>query len=514
MKKLVKRLCGWDFGELSRAVVCGGLCFVLWVVGLPVFAQEKDLTINAHSMNYVDSGNYFNAQGSVEVAYKDTKAQSEQINYYSAEKRIYTESGFKLDYQKLDFVGQKLDFNMKKREGRAENVTIAFDNVLLKGKNVNITPDLITLTDSDFTTCGLKSPHYHFSAQNISLYPKDGWVVCNWSVLWIDGFQTMFVPIYIYDTKAQDKGQTQQVPYPQFGSNNEDGGFISESVPWYVNQKLNGNLTLNYMTKKGLGEYFDVSYTRDDQNKGFFSFYANPKDPIAIVYKHLYSFGPEMKNTNAFNFDLFKIASFKQYDLTAKLSLNERINYEKISMLPMVTLNLNKTVYKGIEFNGSAGLGYVSEESTGAHLFNTDGILNISYPINSENFGIITPRLNNDARLYSDGTHWLRVVGAIDISKQWNNTVATNIGYSHFFMNRGTSPYKYELYRFVPFDQLTFGFMTGVGITKYGINAIYNLPNFNPQDIDYIAKVGIHCFDVIFTYRAMRGEMNLGFALN
>lgn len=490
------------------------LLIALLMISTPAFCQDKDLVINAQNMSYNEEHGFYEASGSAEVIFKDIKASGDKILYYAAQKRIYTDSGFKLEYQGMDFIGKTLDFNLSARTGEAKDVTLYYQNIKLNGKEVNISPSNIELLDADFTTCNMHFPHYSFRAQKIVLYPNEGWFICYWAIFWIDGIPTMPVPIYVYDLKAREKGMTQFMPYPQFGSNDTDGTFISQSFPWHARKNLNGNIFGSYATKKGMGCGFDLKYEKDSQNKGKVHLSGNASDPISSIFEHCFFFGPEIFDHENFVFDLLKVQNFRQYDLTTKLSLNERINYEKVSMLPYLKLTLNKGLIGRFVFDGSLGLGFVSEEGTSSGLSHVRANFLASTTLLESWAGVLTPKIDNDLIFYGNSTHWIRLNGIINTEKTWANKLITNIGYKHLFIDRGASPYRFEVYRFVPNDQVFAGFMAGEGTTKYGINSVYNLPNMDIQELDYIFRLGVHCFNITCTYRAGRKEFNFSFGIN
>ena len=487
---------------------------VLFSSSISAFAQEKDLTINAQNLNYSEDGKSIVAEGSVEVSYKDIKVSGEKIVYFTDDKRIQVETGFILSYQDLDFSGQALDFNLAQRSGNAQQVKLLYKNVTLHGRSVLIEPSKISLNNADFTTCDLQTPHYHFKSRDLVLYPSDGWLISYWSVFWADGIPTMPVPIYIYDFKANEKGIAHNIPYPQFGSNDLDGSYVTQSFPWQLNRKLSGNLVLNYSEKKHFGAGIETSYLVNNENNGIAFIYWNKKDPVIAKLSHSFSFGPEISDLERFEFKLFKIPTIKQYELSTALTLNERINYEFVSMLPLLTLSLKKGEYQNINFEAGISGGFVTEESSGNGLAKARGTLNISIPIWQGWPGIISPIINNDINFYGNGTHWFKVASGFDLKKDWSNYLTTNLGYRSFIINRGASPFNFEMYRFSSADQLSAGFLAGWDSSKFGIKTLYNLPNLSPQEIDYIMRAGIHCFSVIFTYKAMRQEFNFGFAIN
>lgn len=487
------------------------------ILSLPAFPKDSDVVINAENINYSQDKSFIEIAGSAEVQYKDLDAKSNSFIYIIADKRLIANTAFHLKYGELEFSGDKLDFNLKTRSGSAENVSVNYKSLIMSGKNVEITPSNIELDDSIFTTCNLDRPHYKFASNKIILYPIDGWLLCFNSVIWAGGVPTMPIPVYLYDTKAEEKAQLNIMPYPKVGSDLDQGAFICQSFPWFVSRGLNGDFTIGWAARKGLLGGLDLYYKTNPENEGSFKLNSNAKDPTSLVYEHKHYFGPEIKSTSIdqFSFNFLNPKYVRQYESSFKLSLEEKINYEKVSMLPNISISLKDGKLGSFHLIGGASAGFVSEESSGVGASRVNANLNCSIPLFDSKIGEITPYIKGDETFYGIGTKWSKLSGGIQANKSWfDNVLTTNLGFNHYFICRGTSPYNYELYRFYANDQINAGFMHNLGHTSYGMNVIYNVPSFSPQDIDYLAKIGVHCFNVLFNYRVMRNEFNFSFGIN
>lgn len=490
------------------------LTILLALLATPSFPRETDLVIDARSMVYSEDGSCIEASGSVEAAYKDISIGSERLLYNVERKNVRSEGPFTLRYPEMVFKGEELDYDIVGGEGSASMVALSFMNAFLSGKKMELFSDRVELTDAVFTTCDLERPHYRFSSHKITVYPEHGWVICHFSVFWIGGIPSMIVPIYVYDVRSEERGLMNTMPYPHFGSNDDEGGYVSQSLPWYINQDLNGNVMLKYSTKKYLAGGFDIRYRTNPYNTGTFMLNGNSIDPLTTVLNHDYSFGDEIKKARGFDFAILRIPGLLQHRVSTKVSLNEKINYENVSMVPNVTLQLSDMILEPFVFKGEVSSGFVTEESSGAGGSRTNAVLNVSVPIWEGYLGTLTPSLAGDLTLYGNGTKWAKGTGALELAKEWNEHLSTSIGYDHFFVHRGMSPYNYEKYRFFDSNRVSAGFLLGNKVGRAGIRAVYSVPDSSPQDIDYLLKIGVHCFSIITTYRAMRNEFSFSFALD
>lgn len=477
------------------------------------FSQEKDLVINASQINYDKEKNLIEATGSVEALYKDFKVSGEHLVYHTDTKTLFLDKGFVFRYAEVQIAGQVLDYRIKEGEGKAEKVRVAYKNVNLEGLALAFDREKINLIDAHFTTCGLDHPHYRISAAETVLYPKIGWVVAYWGILWIGNIPTVPVPAYIYDVEAEKRGRRNVLPIPSVGVNDEDGLYISENLAWNLRRDLNGTININYMSKKGWGGGVETNYIVNDFNKGNVRIYGNPKDNYWGGLTHNYSFGEELKAKSA-DYLLLVLPSYRQFELETLLSYRERINYQRVSQLPNFTLTMREGYFKEVRFDGSIAGGMISEEGSGISLSRWRGWGEFSAPVYKNSLGTITPSLSLDGTYYSNQTSWLKSLGKIKWEKDWTANLLTFAGYGHYFYLSGTSPYLFELYRFNPNDTVNLGLVSSFLNSQLGVEAVYNLSQLTPYDLDFLFKIGLHCYNIAITYRAMRNEFNMGVSLN
>ena len=126
---------------------------------------------------------------------------------------------------------------------------------------------------------------------------------------------------------------------------------------------------------------------------------------------------------------------------------------------------------------------------------------------------MLIPHINFDHRLYLNGTDWLRATQNIEYKRTFANTLGMVLGHKHYLYNLGGSPFNFENYLFVPKDELLGELVLKLGTNKVGVETTHYLPDLEPKDIDYIISLGFDCYDIIFTYRAMRSEVQFGFNL-
>ncbi|OGC13041.1 hypothetical protein A3J90_02275 [candidate division WOR-1 bacterium RIFOXYC2_FULL_37_10] len=474
------------------------------------FAKDSDFVINAATLEYSQDGNFIVASGSVEILYKDLSAYGDKISYYPGSNRIFTEAGFKLEYSGLAFFGKKLDFDIKNRTGRADDIKLFYEdeNVYIYGKHVDIRKNKIELNQANFTTCGYDEPHYHIYAESIVFYPKDLWIVCNWASFYLGNFPSMFVPIYLYDIKAYKRGAVNTAPYPQIGSNQDYGLFVLQSFPWYRDQDLNGSVTAGFSEKKSFSAGLGVNYRANENNEGNLTINYNPKDPILTVLNHYTYLGDKITDDSKSNLKIVQSPNLRQYTLETRFSLNERLNYETVSMIPNLNLNMKKGFFNNINFDWDIYAGCITEESTGLGTLRVGGLLNASTPVAKGWMGKLISKIQIDGTLYGQGSHWAKSAFGLNLLSDWSTFLSTELGYTHFLSNSGISPFNFEIYKFSLSDRINGSFLVSEALLSFGMSADYNVTDLSPVDIDYVAKFNMHCLSFVFKYRATRQEAN------
>lgn len=487
-------------------------CLVLFT--LPLFAELKDLTINADKVSLEKEKNRIEAEGSVEVIYKDVRLHGQHLVYNTSAESFFADRGFTFLYRGLTLEGETLDYRLQDQAGTATGVSFLYSGVELGGAQVRFDPDEFELQSASFTTCDLTKPHYRVTAADILLYPKYGWMVAYWGYFWLGSVPVVPMPTYIYDFWAEDRDQKNLPPFPAIGYNQDDGNYISESLAWHLRRELSGTYTLSYAANKGIGGGAQANYIVNDNNKGNVRLYGNFKDGLFGGLTHSYVFGSQVKRDNRSLLELFPLARYHQFELESTLSFRERINYQRVSYTPGFILRTRRGELWRPEarYDLALGAALVAEEGN-TRLAKGDVNLRIFGDLPETSIGYIVPALTADLNYYANGTKWLKPSLEITTSKSLSRDWRLDLGYLHYLFVDGTSPFNFELYRFRAADRLKGDILFKLGETRGKLAASYFLDNWSPEDIDYSLFFTLHCYDLEVTYRSMRKEFQLGFSL-
>ena len=505
---------------MPRKYLFGAYILVLFFLLFPGpgFCTEKSVTLTGNDLSYQKEKGIVEAKGSVEASYKDVIVRSSHIIYYSKENRIFAPDDFVFERGEVRISGKRLDYLIKTQEGSGESVFLNMKGSWISGKDVKIKPDEISLSDASFSTCMLKVPHYRFSASNITIYPSQGWIVLYMGVLWINGIAIAPVPTYVYDMNSQPGSPLKnKAPLPEFGSDPNSGIYIKQKLFWRLSGYSYGIGQIDYATKKGLGLGFEGNYVLNRSNQGNVRIHGLNADGYSGGITHSLFFGNDISydRSKTFLYQLLDFLPRKQYELRSEISYREIVNYEIVSLLPKISFRYDDLPFSFLDLrpNVEISLAGISEESTGTNLFEGTfkSSVNYFYELPAGVWANLDASL--DYNVYDSSGKWVKLLGGIDFFKPINRDLDAGIGFGHLFINDGGSPYRFENYRFFPYDDIRGNLRYKNGPFKTGIYISYNTPILTPREMDYNATVGMDCFDITLLYRAMRNEFSIGLNL-
>lgn len=482
-------------------------------------AGMKGVSIKADSISYTKDKGIIIANGSVEARYKDSTIEADRIVFFTEEAHVISDGNFSLSRDKSNIKGEKLDYFFRSEKGTANNVRITMGSTWIKGKNITMDKEQTQITNAEMSSCDLENPHYKISASNMTFYSKSGWIVEYMGLFWLNDIPVFPVPTYVYDTGIIGGlyRKKNPAPLPEISSNDTDGFYIDEKVVWRLSSYSYGLLGLSYGSKKGIGIGGEGNYVLNDSNEGNIRAYTYGSDGFYGGATHTYYFGEPVQSERLrpLLYEVLQTPPKKKYDLTFDVSYRERINYERVSTLPMVTFRYIDVPFSFLDFNPKVEIsaGSVSEESSGINIFkgNIKSSFDYVHPLTQD----IPLRLGVDASYtgYDSSSRWFNVLGRVDVNRKFSDVVEAGMGYSHYFINDGGSPFRFENYRYFPFDDVRAHVSYKIMGSTLGIAVSYNTPLFTVRDIDYNATIGMHCFDTTVTWRAARREFALGVTL-
>ncbi len=481
--------------------------------------MNGDVVITADTLSYSEDGTSMEASGSVEVVSPDIEISAGHVIYYIENKQVMADKNFVMRIKKgAKLSGEYLDYSFKTKTGLTKNVKIAYKYAVLSGDFAFIDEEKIELKNSSFNMCGLEPPHYHVSSYTTTLYPDEGWVLGYLGYLWVGGVPVLPVPVYLYDLSAYGMGQksdaTSVMSVPQMGSNDEDGFYVRYKVPWIANRKLNGRVVLLNTAKGGLGGGLEGDYLADDYNDTSFRIYYDPRYNGFGGITHSYRFGPETGQDVAPLYSFFKIKKNLMFTLTTNISYNEEINFQRVSMLPDFTLQLNDVpaFFKYFNVGGSVSYGYITEETTGTG-DSTGNIQTRGYFNIPTDFGRLYAGLEQNQSWYGSTGYWSRLIQHLNFSHDFGSGIDGYVGQMHYINFVGGSPFQYEAYLTTPSDEFYSGLGYNFGPNRISVDYSYYVPDWEPKELIYTLSLGFHCYSIDIKYNTAMQQLMFGVSL-
>jgi len=486
----------------------------------------KDLDISADSIVYSEDGLSLEASGSVEVISGDIDIKADHLVYYIPNKEVVSDKGYQMDMRSgLRLTGDYLDYVISTKKGTTKKVNISYKSTVITGDFAKISEEKIELDGTTFNTCGLEPPHYHVSTMTTTLYPDEGWVLGYYGLLWINQLPLLPVPVYIYDLRIHDIGKkttrtSDVLAFPEVGSNDEDGNYVTESVPWIANRKLSGRFVISDTENGGLALGISGNWNVDDNDDINFRLFYDKRYWYYGGVTHTYRFGPPLGSRQEEIYTFLRIKQDMLLELITNMSVNERINYQSVSMLPEVTLRMHdiKAFFDNFVIGSEVAYGHIREasmESVGDVMVEDDrgrfgATGTFTYPLD---IGILSWSLGFNQSWYGKSESWRRFMNTLKLSHDFGYGIDGSISHMHYVLFEGNSPFLFEKYYTLPSDEFGVGLGYNFFNNRLSLEYAYYVPDWEPKDLDYGLILGFHCYNVEIKYRATRKELLLGVSL-
>jgi len=250
------------------------LGFVFWVN--LVFAEtvkESPMIINGDNVEYSADSKEVVATGNIEVIYKGAKLTCNRLKVNMQTKEGLAEGNARIEDAKGVVTGEKIVYDFANKTGIIYNADFRSNPYFGKAKKVEKLSDSEFVCKSGyFTTCSLDHPHYRFAAKKISMFPGDK-MQAQATTLYLGAIPLIYLPRFSYSMKEPFM-HVQVEP----GTRKDWGPYILNTWRYNLADNVSARVSLDYRSKLGLGEGFEINYTKTPVGKGDFKFYyANEK---------------------------------------------------------------------------------------------------------------------------------------------------------------------------------------------------------------------------------------------
>lgn len=143
-------------------------------------------------------------------------------------------------------------YDMKAAAGRVLDPDGSVPGVNVRGKEMDVAPDRLTLSDAYATGCDLEDPCYRVTTKRLVIYP-DQRVVAEWPVLWLEHVPVLVLPRLTIPLRGERVGwvEGEGYPVPRLGYDAENGFVAGVSYLDRSREDLTIRYDAAYVTRPG-----------------------------------------------------------------------------------------------------------------------------------------------------------------------------------------------------------------------------------------------------------------------
>ena len=254
------------FNLIILSIILGFVFWVNLVFAEP--AKESPMIINGDNVEYSADSKEVVATGNIEVIYKGAKLTCNRLKVNMQTKEGLAEGNARIQDAKGIVTGEKIVYDFANKTGIIYNADFRANPYFGKAKKVEKLSDSEFVCKSGyFTTCNLDHPHYRFASKKITMIPGDK-MQAEKTTLYLWSVPLLYLPRFNYSMKEPIM-HVQVEP----GSRKDWGPYILNTWRYNLTQNSNLRVFLDYRTKLGLAEGFDLNYKTLAVGKGDFKFY-------------------------------------------------------------------------------------------------------------------------------------------------------------------------------------------------------------------------------------------------
>ena len=442
------------------------------------------------------------------------------------------DGGFSFVRNKRAIIGQTLFYDLDKQEGLAKDVTVVLENMRVKGDSLVIKDNKAQLVNSALTTCDLLDPHYKVTAVNTTIYLKWGLLVSSSGLFWLGNTPIMFVPSYIVGDPRYGYNIQDNAPLPQIGSDSVNGTFVKEKINIYADEKNTGTASLEWYSDNGLFTGFQHDWRRSPSSFGNirFGYHTNEGLEGGITHHFLLTGAQDEQSISLIEQFFQEVPADYKPLLEAQLDLSSGEIYpsdrdqQRVSFLPQLTVlvPLSRTIINDLDYKLTVKLGNILEEN----LLNQKnsmnrirGVFSLDYSWHKLLPYDVQMSLSTGyvGRWYWENRALTNSWNLIDGELSFIKTIypfETKWSYHHNYINSGSSAFNFDSKEAVFEDEITYEL--GLNVYKNKLSGVwrYNMVQESYRDIDLTLKLNEHCWNLLFTWRQVRQEVNFGVSLN
>lgn len=252
-------------------------------------SDDSELTFDLESGEVV-------ATNGVSIGYGPTKLTAEQMRFNRSSGWVKGDGNVLLQRGTNVWVSDSLSYNLQDNEIEAQSFRTGQSPAFIQGMslkgNVGGEGQSLIAEDAYFTTDDTANPGYRVSASRVKVNPGE-YIEARNATLSYRGLPIFWVPYYRQSLK-EDGNRLVFTP----GYRSRYGAYLESSYLWKAGEHLNGEVNLDYRTKRGIAAGPQLEFSHPEYGDG------------TVQYKHFWDKEPMMDSNgravgkNRYRFDL------------------------------------------------------------------------------------------------------------------------------------------------------------------------------------------------------------------
>lgn len=252
---------------LLAFILCSGLAFA-------EEARESPIIINGDNVEYSTDNKEVTATGNIEVIYKGAKLTCNKLKVNMQTKEGLAEGNARLEDAKGVITGERIIYDFQNKTGVIINADFRANPYFGKARKVEKVSDSEFVAKNGYmTTCNLDHPHYRFAVKKLNMFPGEK-MQAQEATLYLGAVPVAYLPRFNYSMKEPIM-HVQVEP----GKSKDWGLYILNTWRYNLTENVNARVSLDYRSKLGFAEGFDINYTKSPVGKGDFKFYYTNEKP-------------------------------------------------------------------------------------------------------------------------------------------------------------------------------------------------------------------------------------------
>jgi len=252
---------------LLAFILCSGLAFA-------EEGRESPIIINGDNVEYSTDNKEVTATGNIEVIYKGAKLTCNKLKVNMQTKEGLAEGNARLEDAKGVITGERIIYDFQNKTGVIVNANFRANPYFGKARKVEKVSDSEFVAKNGYmTTCNLDHPHYRFAVKKLNMFPGEK-MQAQEATLYLGAVPVAYLPRFNYSMKEPIM-HVQVEP----GKRKDWGLYILNTWRYNLTDNVNARVSLDYRSKLGFAEGFDINYTKSPVGKGDFKFYYTNEKP-------------------------------------------------------------------------------------------------------------------------------------------------------------------------------------------------------------------------------------------